>query len=65
MATKEALTGPRLTRVLEALEGNWQAEMEGYHTYQTLADRERCADCREQMDAECARTHERRRRQAG
>jgi VIT1/CCC1 family predicted Fe2+/Mn2+ transporter len=22
------------------LEGNWQAEMEGYHTYQTLADRD-------------------------
>ncbi len=40
MATKEALTGPRLTRVLAALEGNWQAEMEGYHTYQTLADRD-------------------------
>jgi VIT1/CCC1 family predicted Fe2+/Mn2+ transporter len=40
VATKEALTGPRLTRVLEALEGNWQAEMEGYHTYQTLADRD-------------------------
>ncbi len=40
MATKEALTGPRLSRVLAALEGNWQAEMEGYHTYQTLADRD-------------------------
>ncbi len=40
MATKEASTGPRLTRVLAALEGNWQAEMEGYHTYQTLADRD-------------------------
>ncbi len=40
MATKEALTGARLTKVLEALEGNWQAEMEGYHTYQTLADRD-------------------------
>ncbi len=40
MATKEALTGARLQKVLEALEGNWQAEMEGYHTYQTLADRD-------------------------
>jgi VIT1/CCC1 family predicted Fe2+/Mn2+ transporter/rubrerythrin len=27
-------------KVLAALEGNWQAEMEGYHTYQTLADRD-------------------------
>jgi VIT1/CCC1 family predicted Fe2+/Mn2+ transporter/rubrerythrin len=40
VATKEALTGARLQKVLEALEGNWQAEMEGYHTYQTLADRD-------------------------
>ena len=40
MATKEALTGTRLEKVLAALEGNWQAEMEGYHTYQTLADRD-------------------------
>ena len=40
MATKEALTGARLQKVLAALEGNWQAEMEGYHTYQTLADRD-------------------------
>ena len=40
MATKEALTGTRLEKVLSALEGNWQAEMEGYHTYQTLADRD-------------------------
>lgn len=40
MATKEALTGARLEKVLAALEGNWQAEMEGYHTYQTLADRD-------------------------
>ena len=40
MATKEALTGARLQKVLEALEANWQAEMEGYHTYQTLADRD-------------------------
>ena len=37
---KEALNGARLKKVLAALEGNWQAEMEGYHTYQTLADRD-------------------------
>ena len=30
----------RLKKVLAALEANWQAEMEGYHTYQTLADRD-------------------------
>src|SRR3974390_706812 len=29
-----------LKKVLEALDGNWQAEMEGYHTYQALADRD-------------------------
>ena len=40
MATKEALSGARLEKVLAALEGNWQAEMEGFHTYQTLADRD-------------------------
>jgi len=40
VATKEALTGVRLEKVLAALEANWQAEMEGYHTYQTLADRD-------------------------
>ena len=40
MATKEALTSTRLKKILEALESNWQAEMEGYHTYQTLADRD-------------------------
>jgi len=34
------LSGARLKKVLAALEGNWQAEMEGYHTYQTLADRD-------------------------
>lgn len=37
MAVNE-LSGGRLKRVLEALEGNWQAEMEGYHTYNGLAD---------------------------
>lgn len=37
---KDALNGARLKKILEALESNWQAEMEGYHTYQTLADRD-------------------------
>jgi VIT1/CCC1 family predicted Fe2+/Mn2+ transporter len=37
---KEALSGAKLKKVLEALDGNWQAEMEGYYTYQTLADRD-------------------------
>ena len=37
---KETLSGPRLKKVLEALEDSWQAEMEGYHTYKTLADRD-------------------------
>jgi vacuolar iron transporter family protein len=30
----------RTKKVLEALEANWQAEMEGYHTYKTLANRD-------------------------
>jgi len=30
----------RATKILAALEGNWQAEMEGYRTYQALADRD-------------------------
>jgi VIT1/CCC1 family predicted Fe2+/Mn2+ transporter/rubrerythrin len=34
---KEALSGAKLKKVLTALEGNWQAEMEGYHTYLALA----------------------------
>jgi vacuolar iron transporter family protein len=34
------LTGARLSKVLAALEANWQAEMEGYRTYQALADRD-------------------------
>lgn len=34
------LSSARLKKVLAALEGNWQAEMEGYHTYQTLAERD-------------------------
>ncbi len=35
-----ALNGARLKKVLTALEANWQAEMEGYSTYQALADRD-------------------------
>ncbi len=30
----------RQKKILAALEGNWQAEMEGYHTYTALADRD-------------------------
>ena len=37
MATA-ALSGARLKKVLAALEENWQAEMRGFHTYNTLAD---------------------------
>jgi VIT1/CCC1 family predicted Fe2+/Mn2+ transporter/rubrerythrin len=37
---KETLSSAKLKKVLAALEGNWQAEMEGYHTYLTLADRD-------------------------
>lgn len=32
------MTEARKAKILAALEGNWQAEMEGYHTYNTLAD---------------------------
>lgn len=38
--TREALSGARRQRVLEALEESWQAEMEGYHTYLALAERD-------------------------
>jgi len=34
------MNAARLEKILAALEANWQAEMEGYHTYQTLADRD-------------------------
>ncbi len=34
------LSGAKLKRVLAALEGNWQAEMEGYNTYLALAERD-------------------------
>lgn len=30
----------RMRKILSCLEGNWQAEMEGHHTYMALADRE-------------------------
>jgi VIT1/CCC1 family predicted Fe2+/Mn2+ transporter/rubrerythrin len=34
------LSAAKLKKVLAALEGNWQAEMEGFHSYTTLADRD-------------------------
>jgi VIT1/CCC1 family predicted Fe2+/Mn2+ transporter/rubrerythrin len=34
------LAGARNKKILAALEGNWQAEMEGYYTYTALADRD-------------------------
>ena len=34
------LSNAKLKKVVAALEGNWKAEMEGYHTYQALADRD-------------------------
>ncbi|MGB6827251.1 MAG: VIT1/CCC1 transporter family protein [Terracidiphilus sp.] len=34
------LSGAKSKKVLAALAGNWQAEMEGYHTYTALADRD-------------------------
>ena len=36
----DALTGGKLEKVLAALDANWQAEMEGNRTYQTLAERD-------------------------
>ena len=35
-----ALTPARTKKILAALESNWQAEMEAYHTYKALADRD-------------------------
>ena len=35
-----SLNSVKNRKVLEALEGNWQAEMEGHYTYQALADRD-------------------------
>jgi VIT1/CCC1 family predicted Fe2+/Mn2+ transporter/rubrerythrin len=37
---KETVSGPRLNKILEALEENWQAEMVGARTYRALADRD-------------------------
>jgi VIT1/CCC1 family predicted Fe2+/Mn2+ transporter/rubrerythrin len=34
------LSGAKNKKVIAALEGNWQAEMEGFHTYTALADRD-------------------------
>jgi VIT1/CCC1 family predicted Fe2+/Mn2+ transporter/rubrerythrin len=34
------MTGPKLKKVLAALEENWQAEVEAYHTYLALAERD-------------------------
>jgi vacuolar iron transporter family protein len=34
------LTSPKNRKLLSALEGNWQAEMSGYHTYRTLSERD-------------------------
>jgi VIT1/CCC1 family predicted Fe2+/Mn2+ transporter/rubrerythrin len=34
------MSAAKLKKVLAALEGNWYAEVEAYHTYQTLADRD-------------------------
>lgn len=35
-----ALSTAKVKKVLAALEGNWQAEIQGYHTYTALADRD-------------------------
>ena len=37
---RETLSNAKLKKVLAALEGNWKAEMEGYHTYLALAERD-------------------------
>lgn len=34
------MSGAKSKKILAALQGNWQAEMEGYHTYLALADRD-------------------------
>ena len=39
MATA-TMTGPKLKKVLAALEENWQAEVEAYHTYLALGERD-------------------------
>jgi vacuolar iron transporter family protein len=40
IGTLAPVKNARNRKVLAALEGNWQAEMEGYYTYLALADRE-------------------------
>jgi VIT1/CCC1 family predicted Fe2+/Mn2+ transporter/rubrerythrin len=40
LVATDSITGTRMKKILEALEANWQAEMEGYHTYLALADRD-------------------------
>jgi len=35
-----ALSSAKIKKVLTALEANWQAEIQGYHTYKALADRD-------------------------
>jgi vacuolar iron transporter family protein len=35
-----AMSGAKLKKILNALEANWQAEIEGHRTYQGLADRD-------------------------
>ena len=35
------MSAARTQKILAALEANWQAEMEGHHTYEALADRDR------------------------
>jgi VIT1/CCC1 family predicted Fe2+/Mn2+ transporter/rubrerythrin len=37
---RDTLSGAKLKKVLTALEGNWAAEMEGYHTYLAMAERD-------------------------
>ena len=34
------LPGAKTKKILAALEGNWQAAMEGFHTYTAMADRD-------------------------
>jgi len=36
----DVVRNSRLRKILSSLEGNWQAEMEGYYSYLALADRE-------------------------
>ena len=40
MATTTTLSGAKLKKVLAALKENWQAEIEAYHTYTALAERD-------------------------